>query len=113
MFKKYHDVIKLCLIFIAIFYLLGFNKTMKFIKMLFFVMWQFIIEINMISIPITGQSILSLLFGGVAAYFIVGIIFGVFCLRRGTFRKCFGKISYHIVFYFVGIILDFLTNIFF
>ena len=75
-----------------------FNTT---IKMLSF--------INLVSINITGDSILVALFATSLEYLIVGLLFKIFKIEKGFFGKIFGKTSYFLVSFPVTFILNFIA----
>ena len=75
-----------------------FNTT---IKMLSF--------INLVSINITGDSILVTLFATSLEYAIVGLIFKIFKIKKDNFGKIVGKLSFYLVSFPVTFILNFIA----
>lgn len=61
--------------------------------------------INLISVSITGDSILVALFATSLQYAIVGLLFKIFKIKKGLF----GKISYFLVSFVVVFILNFVA----
>ena len=75
-----------------------FNTT---IKMLSF--------INLVSINITGDSILVALFATSLEYAIVGLLFKIFKIEKGLFGKFIGKLSFYLVSFVVVFVLNFVA----
>lgn len=65
--------------------------------------------INLISVSITGDSILVALFATSLQYAIVGLLFKIFKIKKGLFGKIFGKISYFLVSFVVVFVLNFVA----
>lgn len=106
-------IIMLCLIAYAGFKIDGINGIFNNFQILGTTMWETLKMMNVISFEITNDGILTDFFKYYIAYFLVGLLFEVFNIKKGYFGKVFGKISYWIMGIPVSIVLNLFSNLLF
>lgn len=86
----------------------GFNGVLTCFETLGCIMCEWLKLLNIASIYITGDSILTHFFFYYIVYTIVGLIFELFNIKKGYFGRLFGNATYWII----GIPVSFILNYF-
>ena len=101
--KKTNDLMSLTVVLVLLYHYYGLEKTICMMK-------EILIWVNNIMIYFLDTTILNSLFKYCITFPIVGIILVKLGYPKGATGKYIGKILYFAIGYFVGMILDLLTN---
>lgn len=105
------DLRKFIIILSLIFAKQGIEGVIEFCKSLLYSIWELLKMINMISIELLGESLLTTLFSHRIVFYIVGTLLSMFCVGRSKTGKYIGKILYKAIMYPISSILNFLGGI--
>ena len=96
-------------LFVLILLLMFFNQDFSYdffksFTILILAIFQFM---NLFSVGLIGDSVLTLIFKTAITFVVVGIVLEVFSIPKGTFGKWFGKGA----FWLIGLPVSFILNI--
>lgn len=105
--KDKEAIISLILLIGIIFHFQGLNGVIEFIKNIGISFWSVLKMLNQITVQMTDDTVLALMFSSSITFVLVGIVLEIFNIPRGKFGKIFGKIS----FWLIGFPVSFVLNI--
>lgn len=105
--KDKEAIISLILLIGIILHFQGLNGVIEFIKNIGISFWSVLKMLDQITVQMTDDTVLALMFSSSITFVLVGIVLEIFNIPRGKFGKIFGKIS----FWLIGFPVSFVLNI--
>lgn len=106
-------IASMVILLIIVFATQGITGVFDFIINMATMFWAMLIMLNQVSVGLTGDTVLVLIFSTTITFGIVGIILELLNIPRGTFGHYFGKFAFWLVGFPVSFILNFLWRVFF
>lgn len=103
-------IILWCIILINVWITKGFDAFWDIVNNLAIATWFWITSFNQIAVVFFGESILTILFKGSITFALVGLLLEFLFIKRGSFGKFFGKVSFWIIGFPVSFALDFIAS---
>jgi len=91
----------------------GINGLFTNFKNLGYTMWGVLRMLNVVSINISGDGILTNFFLHYIVYVLVGLVFELVNMKKGCFGKLFGKAAYWIIGIPVSFVLNYFSSLLF
>jgi len=107
----YRLIIMISLLAYAGFKTNSINGIFDNFKTIGITVWELLKLTNIISFAITNDGILTNFFKYYIVYFLVGLLFEIFNIKKGDFGKIFGKMSYWILGIPVSALLNIISNL--